>query len=281
MAFKVGVVLLALGLGVGSSDARSEARVVSEVTSELATPAPTAAPKAPTKTPKLASILTLGKRPAVVSTRPGWLTDYYKKQQFLSRFEAAFKALDANGDGLVHWAPLDAQGNFLSGQPGSEPLPPSYDSCFLIDYVHHPATKTKDPAHPGQYIETPESYEITGWRTWKEVLATLDASGTPITTMPPNCKKSEKQPYCRFPDGREVRYSCSASGDCTCYPYSANPSAGKYFVREVCLDPPDVPKAFTLKRWLEVATDHFDREDWNRDKILGGPEAAEFVCPGD
>jgi hypothetical protein len=119
------------------------------------------------------TIKTIGKRPPLAAARPGWLANMSGESAFLMRFGAAFDRLDKNKDGLLRWTVLDAQGKMQIEKPGPEPLPASYDACYLIDYVHHLAKKEKDPAHPGQYIETPESYEITGWKTWKEALAQM------------------------------------------------------------------------------------------------------------
>ena len=133
---------------------------------------------------------TIGKRPPRVAERPVWLGSIAGENVFLIRFGLAFDRLDKNKDGLVKWAVIDAQGKMLIDKPGPEPLPTSYDACYLIDYVYHPAKKDKDPAHPGQFIETPESYEITGWKTWKEALAQM-TGGYPAMSPSGVCNKME------------------------------------------------------------------------------------------
>ncbi len=229
------------------------------------------APKSEASRAKAAITPTIGKRPPLQNIRPGWLTDLYVKKEFLARFDEAFQLLDKNKDGLLKWAVLDAQGKLHPDQAGEEPLPESYNACYLIDYAYRPAKTEKDPAHPGQYIETPAAYESIGWRTWKEVLAQLDSNGLPATAMPPVCRKSEKRCFCSNTAGRLVQYYCSL-GAIPC----SNP-----LTKDVCVDPPDVPSAFTKGAWVALAKNHFEREDWSHDGKLDETEALEFVCPGD
>jgi len=216
----------------------------------------------------------IGKRPPMTLARPAWLGTMSGEDVFTLRFGAAFDALDKNHDGRLEWAMLDAQGKLHSDQAGPEPLPASYDACYLIDYLHHPASTDKDPAHPGQYVQTPESYEITGWKTWKEALAQVDSAGYPAMSPTGVCKKTEMKTFCHYKSGYEQPYSCGWGG-CTC-----NPGPNVTLVqKEVCVEPEKVPTAFTKDAWLKLAKDHFKREDWNHDGKLDDAESAEFVCP--
>ncbi len=221
------------------------------------------------------TIKTIGKRPPLAAARPGWLANLSGESAFLMRFGAAFDRLDKNKDGLVRWAVVDAQGKMQIDKPGPEPLPASYNACYLIDYVHHLAKKEKDPAHPGQYIETPESYEITGWKTWKEALAEM-SGGYPAMSPTGVCNKMEKVPYCKK-GVYEMARKC-AFGQCNCY---NGVNGFTVILKDVCVDKQMVQAAFTKEQWLKVAKDHFKREDWNHDGKLDAVESKEFVCPAE
>ena len=230
---------------------------------------------APAATGKQA-VRVIGKRPVRLNARPGWLGTVSGEQFFLMKFDAAFTRLDKNKDGLVKWALIGADGKLDPNKAGLEPLPASYDACYLIDYVRHPAKKEKDPAHPGQYIETPETIEITGWKTWKEALAGMSAPGYPAQTQTGVCNKTEMRAYCKK-GAYETARSC-AFGKCNCYP-----GVNGYTVisKEVCVDKQTVPTAFTKEQWMKVAKEHFKREDWNKDGNLDAEESKEFVCPAE
>ena len=223
-----------------------------------------------------ASPVLIGKRPPLHTVRPAWLgTTVAASALFAARFKNAFSTLDKNGDGRLEWAVIDPKGKIHIDQAGPEPLPPSYDACYLIDYVRHPATKEKDPAHPGQYVETPESYEITGWKPWKEVLAHAPNSGYADTVPTGDCNKKETKTYCHYPSGFDREYLCGLGG-CSCEPGQGGVTL---VTKEVCTQPVTVPEAFTEKAWLDLAADHFKREDWNHDGKLDAAESAEFICP--
>lgn len=223
----------------------------------------------------VATPLVAGKRPPLLGKRPDWLGNLAGDTLFLSRFGQAFDRLDKNHDGLLRWAEIDAQGKLHPEQAGPEPLPASYDACYLIDYVHRAAKTEKDPAHPGQYVETPESYEITGWKTWKEALAGMNAPGYPAQSPTGVCNKTEKRIYCKT-GAMEIPRTCTW-GQCNCYP---GPNT-TLIQKDVCVEPETVPTPFTREQWLKVAKDHFQREDWNHDGKLDAEEAKEFVCPGE
>jgi hypothetical protein len=217
-----------------------------------------------------------GKRPPLLAKRAAWLDNLAGDTLFMVRFGQAFETLDKNHDGLLQWAVIDGQGKLHPDQAGAEPLPTAYDACYLIDYVHHPAKTEKDPAHPGQYIDIPESYEITGWRTWKEVLASLGAGGYAQQTPTGVCNKTEKQTYCKK---GPIEYPRTCTwGQCNCYP---GVQGATLIQKDVCVEPQTVATAYTRDNWLKLAKDHFQREDWNHDGKLDAEETKEFVCAGE
>jgi len=233
-------------------------------------PAIRVAPVAPqARTPRA-----IGKRPPMTLARPAWLVDMSGEDVFKLRFGAAFDTLDKNGDGRLEWVVIDAQGKLHPDQAGPEPLPATYDGCYLVDYLHHPASSDKDPAHPGQYIQTPESYEITSWKTWKEVVGATTAGGYAAYSSTGVCKKTATKTFCHYKNGYEQPHTC-AWGVCSCYP---GPNI-TLVTKEVCVEEEKVPTAFTKAQWLKTAEDHFKREDWNHDGKLDAAESAEYVCP--
>lgn len=215
-----------------------------------------------------------GKRPPLMAARPGWLGEVSGETLFMSRFKITFEKLDKDHDGLLKWAVIDAQGKLRADQAGPEPLPAAWDACYLIDYVHHPAKTEKDPAHPGQYVQTPESYEITGWRTWREALGAVDASGYALRSETGVCNKTEMVSYCKK-GAFEMPRTCNSWTGCNCQ----NGINGFVVIqKEVCVDKQTVPMAFTQDHWMKVAKDHYQREDWNHDGKLDAVEAKEYVC---
>jgi hypothetical protein len=205
----------------------------------------------------------------------------------------AYEALDLQQDFSLKW----------QGPNPWEPLGPKISSCVIVAYTLQPASKVKDPAHPGQYVETPETYVPADWLSWPEVLgATAFEGGQCLAVGYSNSEvclidgKTYEQAELEDPDPLAGLIKKSPLSDIPgALACLSNPAACKtqpsYFsklcsIKGGTLKPvmnyagceqweqfgPDSREAF-----LKVAALNFDAEDLNQDGLINGKEG-KYLC---
>lgn len=102
--------------------------------------------------------------------------------------------LDANSDGTLAW------------QAGTEPLKSGVENCVVVQYTKQAATKEKDRANPGKWIETPETWVPADWLTYAEVLATTKVEGKECEVI-----GTRDEWRCLSSDGKTVLFSQSSA----------------------------------------------------------------------
>jgi hypothetical protein len=236
-------------------------------------------------------------RKAMLAVAANKMSIVVQRSAYLAKMAKAYEALDTQQDFSLKW----------QGPNPWEPLGPKISSCVIVAYAHQPATKVKDTAHPGQYIETPEAYVSTDWLTWPEVLgATAFEGGQCLAvgyTTTEVCLingKTYQQQELEDPvpsSGWPVHNSAlsgpwNAQGALACLSDPKGCAAPQSYFSKLCsskggeLRPvtnyagceqwekfgPDSREAF-----LKVAALNFDAEDLNHDSLISGQEG-KFLC---
>ena len=215
---------------------------------------------------------------------------------YLAKMGKTYDTLDVQRDFSLKWQEPNP----------SEPLGPKISSCLIVAYTLQPASKVKDPAHPGQYVETPEAYVPADWLSWPEVLGAtafeggqclaIGSSNTEICQI--NGKAYEQQeledPVAPNPLGLPTPDNPLAgiAGALACASDLKACMAKPSYFSKLCsskggvLQPvmnyggceqweqfgPDSREAF-----LKVAALNFDAEDLNRDGLINGKEG-KYLC---
>lgn len=217
-------------------------------------------------------------RSASTLRAPGATLSNTSRALFLATSEARWKAADKNHDGVLAW----------QGAGAAEPLGASAN-CTVVSYAHTPAKHEKDPAHPGQWIDTPASTVSVGWSTYAEVLAGTSVHGeckTPgaylthtctipgkatVTFIPPTYTYPSWYP-CLSPTGCTLdgfKSYCAAQGGA--FNTTSQPTGGCLAYHEYG---PDSREAF-----LAVAGANFDAEDWDKNGVVTAAEGKYLCAP--
>ncbi|EJL32540.1 hypothetical protein PMI01_02531 [Caulobacter sp. AP07] len=106
-------------------------------------------------------------RKPMLATAANAMSIVVPRNVYLAKMSKAYEALDVQQDFSLKW----------QGPNPWEPLGPKVSSCVIVAYTLQPASKVKDPAHPGQYVETPESYVPADWLSWPEILGATAFEG--------------------------------------------------------------------------------------------------------
>ncbi len=187
---------------------------------------------------------------------------------YSSQMAKLFDSMDLNKNGVLAW-----YGQQVSIDPdpsAPEPLLAMFDQCFIVTYTHTPASKIKDPAKPGAWIESPATTTVADWKTWREALANAQNANHQ------ECAEyaTKKQIYCKLPNGGQTWAVCSGFYGCQC-PTGAFPQSKDV---QVCSKWQSKGQGTTKTDFLKLVSDQLKAEDWNKNGLIDAGEG-QYLCP--
>lgn len=229
---------------------------VSKVRTAPADPAKTR-PVAPPITTTKSVLDAIGKIDVSVSTNA-----------YSSQMAKGFDAMDLNKNGVLAW--FGPQVSIDPDPSAPEPLQAMFDQCFIVKYTHTPASKVKDAAKPGAWIETPASTTVADWKSWREALADAQSANHQECTE----YATQKQKYCKFSNGVVSPVVCSAFGGCDCPPGSSAQTKDV----EVCSKWVSKGQGTLKADFLKLVSQQLKAEDWNANGQIDAGEG-QYLCP--